>query len=77
MVLFCGDNNIANPASINVAAAAAATSTGEVVEVVTSSSAALVLDLLRQPLRQLHLSYDVIRRMAFDIPNASPRQRLG
>eukprot|EP00985_Skeletonema_marinoi_P032269 scaffold39085_cov230-Skeletonema_marinoi.AAC.1 len=29
MVLFCGDNNIANPASINVAAAAAATSTGE------------------------------------------------
>eukprot|EP00985_Skeletonema_marinoi_P020874 scaffold12505_cov142-Skeletonema_marinoi.AAC.1 len=33
MVLFCGDNNIANPASINVAAAAAATSTGEVVEV--------------------------------------------
>ena len=39
MVLFCGDNNIANPASINVAAAAAATSTGEVVEVEKDASA--------------------------------------
>ena len=35
---------------------------------VTSSSAALVLDLLRQPLRQLHLSYDVIRRYGLRYP---------
>ena len=35
---------------------------------VTSGSAALVLDLLRQPLRQLHLSYDVIRRYGLRYP---------
>eukprot|EP00984_Skeletonema_dohrnii_P015621 scaffold6776_cov99-Skeletonema_dohrnii-CCMP3373.AAC.18 len=39
MVQLCGDNNIANPASINVAAAAAATSTGEVVEVEKDANA--------------------------------------